>query len=85
MYVSEFYNHITLYKSTRFKDKWEEFMSHDYKIEVKGNKARIYSSNPWVRKPSRFNKLVPLGNIGRLRTFGLTVNGNKVCFRINKK
>jgi len=86
MYASKMFKNIFMYKTKDLNsnEKWEDFLEHDYDVEVKGDKARVHSNNPFVRKPSRFCKLrliekTPNSNKS---LYQLTVNGKQAFFRI---
>lgn len=76
------FNHIPMFKDSCLTKSWAGFMEDDWMVEVKGDKARVYSNSPFVKKPSRFAKLIPIGKEGNLRVYQLTVNGNKAFFKI---
>ncbi len=85
MYASKMFNNIKMYKTASLnpRDIWEDFMEHDYNVEVKNDKARVWSNNPFVKKPSRFCKLRCVQQLsGNMRVYQLTVNGYQAFFKI---
>jgi hypothetical protein len=77
------FNHVPMFKDAKLTQSWAGFFEDDWNVEVKGDKARVTSNNPFAKgKWSRFAKLVPIGKVGNKRVYKLTVNGNKVFFKI---
>ena len=83
MYQSKMFKHITMYKTIHLDETWEGSMEDDWDVEVKDDKARVYSNSPFAKNPSRFNKLTYMGKTdGNLRIYKLTVNGCTAFFKI---
>lgn len=63
---------------------WKVPFEDEFDIEVKGNKARVYSNNPWAKKPSRYCKLTKVKDVpnSNKSVFQLTVNGCQAFFTI---
>ena len=77
------FNHVPMFKDAELTKSWAGFMEDDWNVEVKGGKARVTSNSPFAKgKWSRFAKLVPIGKVGNLRMYKLTVNGTKAFFKI---
>lgn len=88
MQATKMFNDIDLFKrkdlSPHCDGSWKAPFEDEFNIEVKNDKARVYSNNPFAKKPSRFCNLnlvqqVPNSN---MRIFQLTVNGKQVFFKI---
>jgi hypothetical protein len=76
------FNHIPMFKDGQLTKSWAGFMEDDWDVEVKNDKARVFSNSPFAKKPSRFAKLTPIRKEGNLRVYQLRVNGQKAFFKI---
>jgi hypothetical protein len=76
------FKHIPMFQDAKLTKSWSGFMEDDWDVEVKNDKARVFSNSPFAKKPSRFAKLTPIDKVGNLRIYKLTVNGQKAFFKI---
>ena len=74
---------VELFKDSSHNKSWNEhfFDGEGFKVEFKGEKARVYSNCPFSR--SRFAKLRWCGSIGpEEKLYQLQVNGNQVFMKV---
>jgi hypothetical protein len=73
---------VKMFKDSSLTQQWKGVFEDEYDVEALGNKARVFSNNPFNKKPSRFAKLSLCGGNNETNIYQLIVNGNKVYFRI---
>lgn len=69
-----------MFRDKGLTDEFKSSMESQYDVELIGNRARVYSNNPFAKKPSRFRKLKVIGK----NRFQLKVNGLEVFFRTTR-
>ena len=89
--MSVIVENVELFKDFNLSDSWNKVSSFDgdgFKVEFKDGKARVYSNAPFSNiERSRFAKLHQFGGWSGggkdVRGYSLTVNGQRVYFRID--
>jgi len=89
--MSVIVENVELFKDFNLSDSWNKSSSFDkdgFKVEFKDGKARVYTNTPFCnRERSNFAKLHQFGGWSGggkdVRGYSLTVNGQRVYFRID--
>ena len=82
------FNHIDMFKTAdctpHNNGQWIGAFEDEYHLEVKGDKARVFSNNPFNHRPSRWNKMRFIKKVkdSNKSIFQLTVNGCQAFFKI---
>ena len=88
MQATKMFKNIDMFKrkdvSPHCEGQWNGVFEDEYNVEVKNDKARVHSNNPFNHKPSRYCKLnlVQVLSNSNMRVYQLTVNGQQAFFKI---
>jgi hypothetical protein len=78
------FNNVDLFKDKQLNDSWKAPFDDEHKLEVKGDKARVHSNNPFAHKPSAYRKLKLIKKVpnSNKSIFRLSVNGQHAFFKV---
>jgi hypothetical protein len=85
---TKIYNDVKMFRTSELSKynngQFGTIFEEHYTLEVKGDKGRVYSDNPWIHKPSDWRKVKLIKKLKNTNKaiFRLKVNGMHTFFKV---